>query len=153
MATLEMIQGDLFDAPTDAIAHGCNCRGRMGAGIAATFRKREPEMFKTYESLCNQRLFSAGSVFPWPERNTGRTIFNLGTQLAPGPSADRRFISMSFKHMADVMWKYEQTSVAIPLIGCGIGGLSWKADVRPLVENLADRVDVQVYYLNKGDVN
>lgn len=153
MGSLTMIQGDLFNADTDAIAQGCNCRGRMGAGIAAVFRKREPEMFKAYEDLCNQRLFSAGSVMSWRETNGNRTIFNLGTQLAPGASADRRFISIAFKHMADVMWKMRLESVGLPLIGCGIGGLSWQADVRPLVQNLAERVNVQAYYLDKKDLN
>jgi len=38
--TTQYVSGDLFDNTHEAqaFAHGCNCQGSMGAGIAKTFR-------------------------------------------------------------------------------------------------------------------
>lgn len=150
---LELVQGNLFEADSDAIAHGCNCRGAMGAGIAAEFRRRWPAMFLQYAQLCRRRMFSIGSVFTWPaEKHRFDTVYNLGTQVAPGADATPFAVALAFQHLGDVMWARGERSVAIPLIGCGIGGLSWGADVRPEAEKLAERVDVTVYYLSPKDL-
>lgn len=168
MTDFELIQGDLFTAETDAIAHGCNTRGKMGAGIAGIFRQKFPLMFDYYKALCDERLFSIGSVLAWVEKGTDglplagcpdlldypfQCVYNLGTQVQGGANASPYAVRLSFDHMADRMWKNRHETVAIPLIGCGIGGLSWATDVKPLVERLAQRVEVKVYYLDKKDLN
>jgi O-acetyl-ADP-ribose deacetylase (regulator of RNase III) len=44
--TTQYVSGDLFDNAHEAqaLAHGCNCQGSMGTGIAKTFRLRCPDM-------------------------------------------------------------------------------------------------------------
>jgi O-acetyl-ADP-ribose deacetylase (regulator of RNase III) len=51
---IRLVSGDLFDTEYDAqaIAHGCNCQGSMGAGVAKTIRARYPEMDAEYRSRC-----------------------------------------------------------------------------------------------------
>jgi hypothetical protein len=46
---IESVSGDLFANRfrAQALAHGCNCRGSMGAGIAIGFRDRYPERAET----------------------------------------------------------------------------------------------------------
>src|SRR5436190_22616419 len=80
---LRFVSGDLFDnahhAP--AIAHGCNCQGSMGAGIAKSFRARYPEMYDQYRRRCKAepREFNLGDCWLW--KADGRPwVFNLGTQ-------------------------------------------------------------------------
>ena len=48
------VSGDLFDNAhgVRAFAHGCNCQGSMGAGVAKTFRARYPEMYEEYRRRC-----------------------------------------------------------------------------------------------------
>ncbi|MFL5340174.1 MAG: macro domain-containing protein [Gemmataceae bacterium] len=64
---LQFVAGDLsknrFKA--QALAHGCNCAGSMGAGIAVGFRERYPAMFEEYCRLCKAapRQFNPGDVF------------------------------------------------------------------------------------------
>jgi hypothetical protein len=44
MATV-FVKGDLFrDASLGGLAHGCNCAGAMGKGIALEFRARFPKV-------------------------------------------------------------------------------------------------------------
>lgn len=48
----EIRNGDLFSAPSGLICHQVNCKGKMGAGIALTFRKKYPEAYRLYAELC-----------------------------------------------------------------------------------------------------
>ena len=63
---LVIVAGDLFANVHDvqAFAHGCNCQGSMGAGIAVTFRTRYPEMYEQYRALCKAtpRGFNISSI-------------------------------------------------------------------------------------------
>jgi O-acetyl-ADP-ribose deacetylase (regulator of RNase III) len=48
--TIKYVTGDLFvnRHQAEALAHGCNCQGAMGAGIAVGFRERYPRMYEEY---------------------------------------------------------------------------------------------------------
>ena len=74
--TTQFVSGDLFAYPgLEAIAHGCNCMGVMGHGIAVEFKKRYPEMFRQYSALCNRKAFHLGNVFRYVANN-GLVILN-----------------------------------------------------------------------------
>ena len=80
---IEYTTGDLFANRhgVKAWAHGCNCQGSMGAGIAVGFKQRFPQMFEQYRQKCkaNPRQFNLGDAWLWQE--TGQpAVFNLGTQ-------------------------------------------------------------------------
>lgn len=137
----EIIKGDLFDAPEPALAHGCNTQGLMGAGIAKVFANKYPEMYRHYVGLCAMRLFSVGSVLTWHAPD--RIVFNLGTQINPGADARLFAIHIALSNMAGLAVDMELSSVGIPMIGCGIGGLTW-GDVGPCVR------DVNITYKNKN---
>jgi hypothetical protein len=62
--TIIFVSGDLFADPSlDGLAHGCNCVGAMGAGIAMEFRRRYPEMYLQYKKHCDSGDFVPGTVF------------------------------------------------------------------------------------------
>ena len=66
---IRFVSGDLFDNAHDAqaFAHGCNCQGSMGAGIAKTFRARYPDMYEEYRRRCKAepRQFNLGDCWLW----------------------------------------------------------------------------------------
>ncbi len=49
---VEYVSGDLFLSRAQTLAHGVNCAGKMGAGIAKEFKKQFPAMFQRYKQLC-----------------------------------------------------------------------------------------------------
>ena len=72
-------EGDIFNIPQIRnYAHGCNCAGAMGKGIALQFRKKYPQMYKQYKTLCREGRFGIGEIFIY-QYDDG-VIFNLGTQ-------------------------------------------------------------------------
>lgn len=141
--SFEIIKGDLFD-PTlnfDALAQGVNTYGVMGAGIAVPFRKKFPDMFTDYQRLCNDNgAYLGGLVHIWnPEPEVevgandegipnmildfGTTIYNLFTQIKPGPDADYKRLRTSLILMRQDAELALHSRVGLPWIGCGIGGL------------------------------
>jgi O-acetyl-ADP-ribose deacetylase (regulator of RNase III) len=117
-------EGDLFTCGVPVIAHGCNCHGVMGAGIATQFRDRYPRMYEAYRYQCASCMFMPGDVFSWlPEQ--GGLVFNLATQYAPGANAQPWMITTAVGRMLQLAhYTFNTTRIAIPEIGCGLGGLA-----------------------------
>lgn len=124
--------GDVMSAP--AIGHGCNCHGAMGTGVAALVRRRFPEAHAEYVDLCRSRAFRPGVVHHAFE--SGVHIFNLATQDAPGPDARVEWIEAAVRRALDMAAQLGLPELAIPWIGCGIGGLMREA-VLPALERAA----------------
>src|SRR3954452_17742338 len=134
---IEFVTGALFDNAhgVRAFAHGCNCQGSMGAGIAKTFRTRYPAMYEAYRGRCKAepRRFNLGDCWLWKAEDQP-WVFNLGTQEGYWRSrASYEAIGTSLRRMREQADAEGITSIAMPRIGVGYGGLSWKK-VRAIVE-------------------
>lgn len=147
--------GDVLKAGAEAVAHGCNCMGAMGAGIAAAFAKRWPEMEAEYVTECQARRFRPGDVMPWAvdegqacfDRGL-RWVYNLGTQLYPGADARCEWIRTSVIGMLRHAELHSVGSIAVPRIGAGIGGLEWD-QVRSILRELGDSTSVSLVAVSR----
>lgn len=136
---IEFISGDLFTNAfhVQALAHGCNCQGSMGAGIAKGFRQRYPEMYKEYRCRCKAkpRQFNLGDAWLW-KADQQPWVFNLGTQEGYWHArASYEAIEAALKSMKNQAENAGVRSISIPRIGVGLGGLSWKK-VRAIIEQV-----------------
>lgn len=141
------IQGDLFDhvSEGDAIAHGVNCRGFMGSGIALPIKNMFPNNFLAYNDQCNGQRLQPGDVLASIEH--GIVVFNMATQFEPGPDARYEWVLAAAANLFAYCRDNQIPVVKMPKIGCGIGGLDWD-DVRALLEEIGtDEVTLEVYYL------
>jgi len=137
-------RGDLFAADDlEALAHGVNCRGVMGAGIAKAFRTRWPEMYHGYRSLAEEGTLQPGGVYTYRGTPAYKAIFNLCSQERPGPDAKLRWIASSVANMVHIAEEEDILSIGIPRVGCGIGGLDW-IEVRMLLETIANESSVEL---------
>ena len=131
------VAGDLIENEhgARAFAHGCNCQGSMGAGVAKTIRARYPELYEEYRVRCKAepRRFNLGDCWLW-KADDQPWVFNLGTQEGYWRSrASYEAIEASLKEMRRQADAEGVASIAMPRIGVGYGGLSWKK-VRAIVE-------------------
>ena len=116
--------GDLFADPTiSAYAHGCNCAGAMGAGIAVAFKERWPRMFEEYRGRCADGRFGLGDVFVWSEDD--RTVYNLGTQEHWRKKAQLAALTRSLAKMVSLAKAAGIARIGLPRIAAGLGGLDW----------------------------
>ena len=59
-------KGDIFRIEgVSSYAHGCNCAGAMGKGIAVQFKDKYPDMYLEYKLLCKEnKVSSINSIYP-----------------------------------------------------------------------------------------
>jgi O-acetyl-ADP-ribose deacetylase (regulator of RNase III) len=137
---IEYRVGDLFsDEGLPSLAHGCNCAGSMGRGIAVEFRRRWPAMYDAYRIECKEGRFQPGEVFVWNAAD--KTIFNLATQPVARPSARLEYIETALKKAVGVSVSRGITTIGMPRIGAGYGGLDW-GEVRQVLEAIAGKTAV-----------
>jgi O-acetyl-ADP-ribose deacetylase (regulator of RNase III) len=139
------IKGDLFATEgLVAYAHGVNCAGAMGAGIAIEFKKRWPRMYEEYALRCADRRFQLGDVFPWSE--DGVTVYNLGTQEHWRKKSQLPALAKALRSMTTLATNAGIERVGLPRIGAGLGGLDWMRVKRVLTEVGAEtKVSLEVF--------
>ena len=133
--TITFSSGDLFATPdVEAYAHGVNCGGSMGTGIAVEFKKRYPKMYKQYNTLCKNGGLQPGDVFVWQGQNV--TVFNLATQKHWKTNATVEAVENSVTKMLKLAANMSLAEIVLPRIGAGLGGLEWSS-VKALLINIA----------------
>lgn len=142
-------QGNILDSKCEALVNPVNCVGVMGAGLALQFKKKYPAMFKDYAFKCDSGHLKIGSVHVYNlcSREFPRLIINFPTKKHWQDQSKIEYIELGLAALiADVIW-FKLQSIAIPPLGCGLGGLDWKY-VRPRIMAAFERlpsVDVMLY--------
>lgn len=140
MGFLSIHSGDLFFSSTPAVAHGVNIRGFMNAGVAKEFRVRFPDMYQEYRKLCRRKGLVAGGFHVWKDPSSGRWVYNLASQDEPGPHARLEWLDSSVRAMVGHASRHGVAKIALPKIGCGIGGLRW-GDVEQVLSGIVRETD------------
>lgn len=125
--------GDIFKSGAEVLVNPVNCVGVMGAGLAKQFKIRFPEMFEGYKELCQAGYVCLGEV---SIHRSGieepRWIVSFPTKHHFRESSELSSITSGLKDLQNVLVKLNVESVAIPALGCGLGGLDY-ADVRAAI--------------------
>ena len=150
---VELKQGDILQADTEALVNTVNCVGIMGRGIALQFRKAFPGNFRAYKAACDQKHLRPGIVLVHDLGGlmNPRYIINFPTKRHWKGKSRMEDIEAGLVALVDEVRKRGIRSVAVPPLGCGLGGLDWGA-VRPRIEAaFRDMPDVHVIlYEPKG---
>jgi O-acetyl-ADP-ribose deacetylase (regulator of RNase III) len=138
--------GDLLKADAEALVNPVNTVGVMGAGLALQFRTAYPDNYRAYRNACGSGELWPGRVFVWERGRTDapRFIVNFPTKThwrLPSLLPD---IAEGLRDLRQVIADYEMRSIAVPALGCGLGGLGWD-EVYPLIKaHLGNLEGVQV---------
>lgn len=116
--------GDLFTSGFPAIGHGVNTEGAMASGIAVAFKNRFPVMHDEYMRLCETDQFKPGTT--WVAEEAGHVIFNIASQQKPGANATYELLRHGVCDALQQADKLHIEDLALPKIGCGVGGLEWE---------------------------
>lgn len=143
---LRYTQGNLLDAKVDALVNTVNTVGVMGKGIALMFKEAFPENFRRYAAACKRGEVEVGRMFvtDGPALTGPRWIVNFPTKRHWRNPTRLEWIEAGLQDLRQTVTEKGITSIAVPPLGCGQGGLRWAA-VRPLIESaLGDLPDVEV---------
>ena len=128
--------GDLFTTTADAVGHGVNTEGHMGSGIALAVRAKYPAGYQEYLARTRSGQLVPGGAHLWRDPTGGQpALLNLASQDRRGPHARMIWLTASLLAGLHLLTAAGLTSLALPRIGCGIGGLDW-AEVEPAITAL-----------------
>ncbi len=130
-------RGDMFAEEVDALVNPVNCVGVMGAGVALEFKKRWPAYEANYANDCEMGRMSLTQPMLWPDRwPSGRPVklISFPTKQHWREKSRLREIELGLRNLATILkaHEFDIRSVAIPALGCGLGGLAWN-DVKDLM--------------------
>lgn len=137
--------GDMFEAQVDALVNTVNCVGVMGKGIALEFKRRWPENFAAYKALCEAGTLTPGNMFVFEIPNTlhidgPKYIVNFPTKKHWRSKSKIEYIETGLDALVGAIERHGITSLALPPLGCGNGGLAWN-DVRSLIQSKLANID------------
>ena len=154
---IEYAHADLLNADTEALVNTVNTVGIMGKGIALQFRQAFPENYKAYRKACQSDLVQLDKMFVF---HTGkstcpRIIINFPT-IGDWRSHSRLSdIERGLVDLVHIITAEKITSIAVPALGCGNGGLNWHV-VRPLIEEAFSnlpQITVLLYSPSSATIN
>lgn len=154
--TVRVVTGDLFADDAQCLVNAVNTVGVMGAGVAKQFAKRWPGMLDDYRRACRTGLCAIGHVYFW--RNWGGLtpgpdwIANLPTKDHWRDPSQYSYVSHGLTSLVAGVSRREITSVAMPALGCGLGGLDFEQVLRQIEAAFVHSpdIDVRVYRPAEG---
>lgn len=144
---IEIAQGNLLHADAEALVNTVNCEGVMGKGIALQFKQAYPEMAKSYEKACERGEVTPGRMLVWSTQALSgpKYIINFPTKREWYKKSRYEDIESGLSALVAEVRRLEIKSIAVPPLGCGNGGLSWRK-VRPMIEAAFEALpDVHVH--------
>ncbi|NMO50678.1 macro domain-containing protein [Actinoplanes sp. TBRC 11911] len=142
---IKEVSGNLLDSQAEAIVNTVNTVGVAGKGIALQFRQAYPGNFRAYERAAKRGDVVPGRMFVW---STGQLqpphyIVNFPTKRHWRGNSRIADIAAGLEDLIKVIEEYGISSIAVPPLGCGNGGLKW-SDVRPLIVEALGGLNAEV---------
>jgi O-acetyl-ADP-ribose deacetylase (regulator of RNase III) len=133
---IEISHGNLLKADADALVNTVNCVGFMGKGIALQFKQAFPANNKFYEDACRAEEVVPGKMLVYDNGRIRRPYFiiNFPTKRHWRGNSRIEDIQSGLADLTKEVRRLGVTSIAVPPLGCGLGGLDWGV-VKPLIEN------------------
>ena len=142
---IKYASGNLLTSTSQALVNAVNCQGVMGKGIALAFKESFPNNFEIYKRACDNGSMKIGEVLLVEEK--GKIIVNFPTKDSWRKKSTYDFISQGLESLAKIIVEKKITSISIPPLGCGNGGLDWnkvEALILTTFETLDD-IEIIIY--------
>ncbi len=132
---INLVKQNIFKQDVEAIVNTVNCVGVMGRGIALQFKKNYPENYKFYLKACKDKEVRIGKmlVFKTNTLHNPKYIINFPTKDHWKSKSKIQDIESGLKALIEIIKHNNIKSIAIPPLGCGLGGLDWR-EVLPKIQ-------------------
>lgn len=140
---IEFKNGDICEEKVEALVNTVNCVGVMGRGIALQFKKVFPRNFYYYTEACRRGEVRPGRMFVtetetsqlplFDSKGDPKYIINFPTKRHWRGNSRIEDIKAGLEALTEEIRERKIQSIAIPPLGCGLGGLRWN-EVRSHIE-------------------
>ena len=158
---ITLAKGDMFFSKMQTFTISVNTVGIMGKGLASRAKYQFPDVYVHYQDLCRQKKLKMGIPYLYKRENNFEKSLLEDTKSIITENGNRWFLMFPTKnHWKEsspiegiekgLQWllnNYKSLgieSIALPALGCGLGGLSWK-NVGPLMCKYLSQIDIQSY--------
>ena len=139
---IKFVRGNFFDYNADIRVNTVNCVGVMGAGVALQFKNKYPDMNAEYVKLCNQKIIRPGKPQVWKSKSLFSnseediTIINFPTKDHWKNPSEYSYIEDGLKWLKKYLADKPNSTITLPALGCGHGGLDWEKVKKRIVDYL-----------------
>ena len=140
-------QGDIFKSSCEVIANPINCVGVMGGGLALAFKKKFPEHFETYKKMCQNGEIKVGELYV-VDGDEKHKVLLFPTKIHWKNPSLMEYVESGLEYLVKNYDKMGIKSIAIPALGCGLGGLKWedvKEKIISILSEIDDKVEIEIY--------
>lgn len=124
------VEGDILMSRAAVIAQGVSVNDPMTSGLARKLQEKFPTMRDEFNEWCEETKPKPGAIWLWG--GAGKTkVLNLlvGEEADPEltrPSRPNKIaVNQAFRAMNKLVVDERLTSIAMPKIGSGVGGIDW----------------------------
>ena len=146
---IEFKTGDILRADAEALVNTVNCVGVMGRGVALQFKRAFAENFRVYQAACRKGEVRPGRmlVYETGQLTNPRYIINFPTKRHWRAKSRLSDVEAGLGALAMEIEQRGITSIALPPLGSGLGGLDWNVVRQKIQQSLAglEGVKVTVY--------
>ncbi len=153
---VQIIKGDIFKSGAAVLVNPVNCVGVLGGGLAWQFKQRFADFgyVESYQRACDTGRLRIGRI------HTYRLSIDHDPKWIisfPTKKHWRNPSQLSYIHegLLDLRWWLEPyitldpESVALPALGCGLGGLYWPKVQDLIIRHLWDLPNEVTVYLQE----
>ncbi len=157
---LSLIDGDMFFSQMQTLTISVNTVGIMGKGLASRAKYQFPDMYVAYQDVCREKRLTMGRPYLYKREASLDEDLADEPETLPNPNSNKWFLLFPtkehWKQGSDakgieegLQWVVENyksegiQSIALPALGCGLGGLNWK-DIGPMMCRYLSKLDIQV---------
>ena len=143
---INLISGNILESNADAIVNPVNCEGYMGKGLAYQIKKQYPKTYEDYSIACKQGRLKIGQIHCFKENE--KIIINFPTKDKWRAKSKISYIIDALPQLIDLLRDSNIKSIAIPPLGCGLGGLNWeevKQILLKYLEPIACMLEIFIY--------
>lgn len=156
--TLSLVDGDMFFSHMQTLTVSVNTVGVMGKGMASRAKYQFPDVYVRYQEVCRQKILVMGRPYlykreasleqelaegPLPEANEARWFLLFPTKRHWRERSDINGIEEGLRWIREHYKAEGIRSLAVPALGCGLGGLEWR-EVGPLMCRYLADLDIPV---------
>ena len=160
---ITLLKEDMFFSEQQTLTISVNTVGVMGRGLAARAKYQAPDVYVFYQDLCRQGKLKMG--VPYLYKRAGNFVKSLMEDASPKEissivenghrwfllfptknhwrtSSPLSGIEQGLKWLVSHYKEQGIKSLALPALGCGLGGLSWK-QAGPLMCRYLNKMDIK----------
>ncbi|GJM13248.1 MAG: hypothetical protein DHS20C12_16510 [Pseudohongiella sp.] len=124
------VEGDILMTRADVIAQGVAINDPMTNGLARKLQEKFPSMREQFIQWCEESDPQPGDIWLW-EGNGKTSVLNLVVGEEADPTLGRASrpnkiaVNKAFRAVNKLVVDERLTSIAMPKIGSGTGGIDW----------------------------